>query len=60
MIGGFLAAEPFRSDAGFQDRVTNPLRGKEGPKFGAVRRLKYIMSGVMVKHSYVDRLFLLG
>lgn len=51
MIGGFLAAQPFRSESNFQERVTNLLRGKDGPKFGAVRRLKYIMGATMVKHA---------
>lgn len=51
MIGGYLAAEPFRSEAAFQERVTSMLRGARGPKFGAVKRMKYIMSATMVKHG---------
>ena len=51
MIGGFLSAEPFKSDVNFQERVTALLRGKDGPKFGAVRRLRYIMGATMVKHA---------
>jgi len=51
MIGGFLAAEPFRSEAGFQGRVTSKLRGPDGPEFGAVQRMKYIMGATMVKHG---------
>ncbi|ORY35502.1 P-loop containing nucleoside triphosphate hydrolase protein [Naematelia encephala] len=51
MVGGFLAAEPFRSEATFQEKVTNLLRGRDGPKYGAVRRLRYIMGNIMVKHA---------
>jgi hypothetical protein len=51
MIGGFLGAEPFRSEATFQQRVTSLLRGRDGPNFGAVRRLRYLMSEMMVKHA---------
>jgi len=51
MIGGFLAAEPFRSEAAFQERVTAMLRCPAGPKFGAVQRMKHIMGATMVKHG---------
>ncbi|WWC71430.1 uncharacterized protein I206_105386 [Kwoniella pini CBS 10737] len=51
MIGGFLAAEPFKTEGGFERNVIAPLRNKEGPSFGAVRRMKYIMNGLMVKHA---------
>ncbi len=51
MIGGFLAAQPFRSDASFQERITSQLRTNGGPRFGAVRRMKYIMGATMVKHG---------
>ena len=51
MIGGFLAAEPFRSETAFQERVTSLLRGSNGPQYGAVKRMKHIMSAVMVKHG---------
>ncbi|WVQ95089.1 hypothetical protein IAU59_002183 [Kwoniella sp. CBS 9459] len=51
MIGGFLAVEPYRSDVGFQQLVTSRLKGAAGPDMGAVRRLKAIMAGVMVKHG---------
>ena len=51
MIGGFLAAEPFKSDAAFQERVTSLLRGEDGPRFGAVQRMKYIMGATMIKHG---------
>ena len=51
MVGGFLAAEPFRSGSNFQDQVTKYLRRGDGPSFGAVGRLRYIMSALMVKHA---------
>ena len=51
IIGGFLAAEPFKSDAAFQESVTSYLRRKDGPSFGAVQRIKYLMSSLMVKHA---------
>ena len=51
MVGGFLAAEPFRSEAAFQERIVALLRGPGGPKFGAVQRLKNVMDAVMVKHA---------
>lgn len=51
MIGGFLAAEPFRAEDTFNEKVTKLLRGKQGPKFGAVRRLRYLMGVTMVKHA---------
>ncbi|WVQ80158.1 hypothetical protein IAT38_002263 [Cryptococcus sp. DSM 104549] len=51
MIGGFLAAEPFKSEGRFQRYVTAKLRGPQGPAFGAVQRMKYILGGVMVKHG---------
>lgn len=51
MIGGFLAAEPFRAEDTFNEKVTRLLRGKLGPKFGAVRRLGYLMGVTMVKHA---------
>ena len=53
MLGGFLAAEPFKSDDGFQMCVTARLRRKDGPSFGAVKRLKSLMDAVMVKHQWV-------
>nr|XP_019044841.1 hypothetical protein I302_06755 [Kwoniella bestiolae CBS 10118]OCF23771.1 hypothetical protein I302_06755 [Kwoniella bestiolae CBS 10118] len=51
MIGGFLAAEPFKTEGGFERNVIAPLRNKEGPSFGAVRSMRYIMNGLMVKHA---------
>jgi len=51
MVGGFLAAEPFRSESNFQDQVTKHLRHPQGPAFGAVGRLRYIMGAMMVKHA---------
>ena len=51
MVGGFLALEPFRSESNFQEKVTKQLRRPEGPAFGAVGRLRYIMSAMMVKHA---------
>ncbi|KAK6910808.1 hypothetical protein I203_104841 [Kwoniella mangroviensis CBS 8507] len=51
MIGGFLAAEPFKTEGGFERNVIAPLKNKEGPSFGAVRRMKYIMNSLMVKHA---------
>jgi hypothetical protein len=51
MIGGFLGAEPFRSSTNFQEMVTSLLRAKTGPKFRAVRRMRYLMSSMMVKHG---------
>ena len=53
MMGGFLAVEPFASEKVFSDRVTSTIRRKSGPDFGAVRRLHYLMSELMVKHQYV-------
>ena len=53
MVGGFLAAEPFKSDAAFQELVTAPLRHRHGPRFGSVRRLKYLMDAMMVKHRWL-------
>ncbi|WWD19169.1 hypothetical protein CI109_103627 [Kwoniella shandongensis] len=51
MIGGFLAAEPFKSEALFQRLVTASLSKRGGPEFGAVARMKYIANGLMVKHG---------
>ncbi|KIR27533.1 DNA supercoiling protein [Cryptococcus deuterogattii LA55] len=51
MMGGYLAAEPFRSEGKFQHYVTTHLRGKNGPSFGAVQRMKYLLSGILVKHG---------
>ncbi|ODO11128.1 hypothetical protein I350_01731 [Cryptococcus amylolentus CBS 6273] len=51
MIGGFLAAEPFKSEGKFQQLVAAPLRRKEGPDFGAVGRMKYLLGGLLVKHG---------
>lgn len=49
IISGFLGAEPFRSDAPFQEVVTSHLKRREIP-FGAVGRLQYLMDSLMVKH----------
>ena len=46
MMGGFLAIEPFASEKVFSEQVTAHIRGKAGPRFGAVRRLQYLMSEV--------------
>ncbi|WVQ72084.1 hypothetical protein IAR50_001629 [Cryptococcus sp. DSM 104548] len=51
MIGGFLAAEPFKSEGKFQQMVVAPLRKKEGPDFGAVGRIKYLLGSLLVKHG---------
>lgn len=51
MMGGYLAAEPFKSEGRFQQYVTTHLRGKNGPSFGAVQRMKYLLSGILVKHG---------
>ena len=53
MIGGFLAAQPFRSETEFREHVYKPLCHPGGPQFGATERLRYIMSELMVKHAYV-------
>lgn len=49
MLKGFLAAEVFQADE-FRRLVTRPLRAASGPAFGAVERIRSIMSRVMVKH----------
>lgn len=49
MLKGFLAAEVFQTDD-FRRLVTRPLRAAGGPAFGAVERIRSIMSRVMVKH----------
>lgn len=49
MLKGFLAAEVFQADE-FRRLVTRPLRSANGPAFGAVERIRSIMSRVMVKH----------
>lgn len=49
MLKGFLAAEVFQADE-FRRLVTRPLRAANGPAFGAVERIRSIMSRVMVKH----------
>ncbi|ORX38379.1 SNF2 family N-terminal domain-domain-containing protein [Kockovaella imperatae] len=51
MMGGFLAVEPFASEKVFSERVTSAIRGRNGPKLGAIWRLKYLMSELMVKHE---------
>lgn len=51
MMGGYLASEPFKSEGRFQQYVTAHLRGKNGPSFGAVQRMKYLLSGILVKHG---------
>lgn len=52
IIGDFLGTEPYRSDTSFSESVTRHLRGSKVP-FGAVRRLRYLMDSLMVKHRYV-------
>lgn len=49
MLSGFLGSSMFSPEA-FRRQVTKPLRKAEGPAFGAVERLRQIMSSVMVKH----------
>ncbi|WOO76723.1 putative ATP-dependent helicase [Vanrija pseudolonga] len=49
MLKGFLAAEVFQSE-NFARLVTSPLRSIDGPIYGAVDRIRTIMSAVMVKH----------
>lgn len=51
MVGHFLAAEPFKSEDSFSQHITNHLRSKEGPRFGAVGLMRNIMSNLMVKHG---------
>jgi hypothetical protein len=51
MIGGFLAAEPFKSAATFNKDITWEL-GKPGGRHAvAARRLKFLMDALMVKHA---------
>lgn len=52
IIADFLATQPFRSDVAFNEAVSSHLRRKQIP-FGAVRRLKYLMDSLMVKHRSV-------
>lgn len=56
MISGFLASGVFSAEE-FRRQVTKPLRNAEGPAFGAVERIRQIMSAVMVKHrpGVIDR-----
>lgn len=51
MLSGFLASEIFNI-TDFRKWVKQPLRGKDGqgPAYGAVDRIRQIMSAVMVKH----------
>lgn len=49
MLSGFLASEIFNI-ADFRKWVKKPLRDKDGPSYGAVERVRQIMSAVMVKH----------
>lgn len=49
IISDFLATQPFRSDIAFSETVTSHLRRKQIP-YGAVRRLRYLMNSLMVKH----------
>lgn len=49
MLSGFLASEIFNiSD--FRKWVKRPLRSKDGPGYGAIERVRQLMSAVMVKH----------
>jgi hypothetical protein len=54
MMGGFLKAEPFGHAAVFREKVTAHLLDHDGPRFGAVQRLKYLMNSMMVKHRYIS------
>ncbi|KAL1413033.1 hypothetical protein Q8F55_000782 [Vanrija albida] len=49
MLKGFLASEVFQTE-NFARLVTSPLRSVDGPTYGAVDRIRTIMSAVMVKH----------
>ena len=49
IIGGFLGAEPFHSDITFPEAITGHLRRRE-ITLGSVRKLKYLMDSLMVKH----------
>lgn len=49
MLSGFLASEIF-SIAEFRKWVKRPLRDKNGPSYGAVERVRQLLSAVMVKH----------
>jgi hypothetical protein len=49
IIGGFLGAEPFRTDTGFSESITSSLRRRE-VRLGSVEKLKYLMDSLMVKH----------
>jgi hypothetical protein len=60
IVGGFLSAQPFKSDVGFQEAVTAYLRKATGPTFGAVRRLRGLMNALMVKHQCASHCSLNG
>jgi hypothetical protein len=50
MLSGFLASEIFNIND-FRKWVKKPLRGgKDGPAYGAIERVRRLMSAVMVKH----------
>ncbi|KLT41386.1 hypothetical protein CC85DRAFT_286564 [Cutaneotrichosporon oleaginosum] len=49
MLSGFLASEIFNI-ADFRKWVKKPLRAKDGPGYGAIERVRQLMSAVMVKH----------
>ncbi|BEI88723.1 uncharacterized protein CcaverHIS019_0200850 [Cutaneotrichosporon cavernicola] len=49
MLSGFLASEIFNI-TDFRKWVKKPLRAKDGPGYGAVERVRQLMSAVMVKH----------
>ena len=54
MFAGFLHVQPFGSSStSFQKLVTNPLCQVSGPAYGAVWRIKEIMSKLLVKHRFV-------
>jgi len=49
MLKGFLSSELFQHDD-FTRLIAKPLRKATGPEYGAVERMRQIMSAVMVKH----------
>lgn len=59
MMGGYLAAEPFKSEGKFQQYVTTHLRGKNGPSFGAVQRVSTCLAAYLLSMGRLHQLLCL-
>jgi hypothetical protein len=52
IMSQFFGMQPFYSESNFAKIVEGPLKGADGPEYGAIRRVERLMQTMMVKNRW--------